>query len=76
MIKRTEYEKQSGADHDRVKGKQVKILYDLVTVCMKYTPSAKAIHWATGKEKGVCIRNASQETCRLLVQEQHVPDHE
>lgn len=45
--------KIAGADmmSYQLKGKQVRILYDPVTVIKEYTVAAlKAIHWETGKE--------------------------
>jgi hypothetical protein len=61
----------------RVKGKRVKILHDLVTVTGEY--GAVCMGTATDArrwEGGFVRRSWSQETCRLLVQECEVPDHE
>ena len=60
----------------RVKGKQVKILYDLVTVIGERKAMCQA-QPLTNCWEGCFVRGSiSQETCRLLVQELWIPDHE
>ena len=60
-----------------LKGKQVKILCDLVTVIGEQMawPQLRR-HWLLPGRLCHLCRSLSQETCRLLVQEHKVPDHE
>lgn len=62
----------------RIIGKQVRCLYDLVTVCGERFAIAGLRQplalW--GWEGGGAWRPASQETCRMLVREPRAPDHE
>lgn len=58
-----------------LKGKQVRILYDLVTVFKEYKTSVCCTVTGEPGRRLIC-RFISQETCLLLVREHEVPDHE
>ena len=56
----------------RVKGKQVKVLCDLVTVSPEHMTRLRAVT-DESREGGYVRRGTSQETCQLWVQENSGP---